>query len=59
MCFTKIYGDIIGNRQLAGDLVGNAPIRSPLLFWYFPKGIRYSVSIAEKVSNTLLAFPKE
>jgi hypothetical protein len=39
--------------------VGNVLIGSPLSFEHFPKCIRYSVSIAEKVSNTLWAFPKE
>jgi hypothetical protein len=56
-----ISEDTIGNRLkgspcflLAGDTVGNAPIRSPLLF-----GHHYSLCVAEKVSNTLQAFPKE
>jgi hypothetical protein len=44
---------------LAGDLEGNVPMGSPLLFGHFPKCRCYSVSIAEKVSNPLWAFPKE
>ncbi len=44
---------------LAEDPERNAPIRSPLLFGHFPKFLRYSVSIAEKVSNPLWTFPKE
>jgi hypothetical protein len=61
-----ICGDMLGNRPrgyscflLAGDMLGNAPSRSPLLFGHFPKCIHYSVKVAEKVSNTLWAFPKE
>ncbi len=38
---------------LAGDLVGHVPIMSPHLFGHLAQYIRYSVSIAEKVSNTL------
>jgi hypothetical protein len=41
------------------NTLGNAPNRSPLLFGHFPKCARYSVKVAEKVSNTLWAFPKE
>ncbi len=44
---------------LAGDLVQNAPIRFLLLFGHFPKCICFCVSAAEKVSNTLWAFPNE
>ncbi len=44
---------------LAGDTVGNAPIGSQLYFGHFAKCLRYSLSIAEKVSNPLWAFPKE
>jgi hypothetical protein len=62
----EICGDAVGSRlrgppcfQLDGDLVGNAPIGSPLLFRHFPKCIHCSVSIAEKASNTLWVFPKE
>jgi hypothetical protein len=61
-----ICGDMVGNRLrgypcflLAGDMFGNAPSRSPLLLAHFPKFIHYSVKVAEKVSNTLWAFPKE
>ncbi len=59
-----ICGDTLGNRPmgypcflLAGDTLGNAPSRSPLLFGRFPKCIRYLVKVAEKISNTLWAFP--
>ncbi len=38
---------------------GKSPIGSPFLFGNFPKRLWYSVSIAEKVSNPLRAFPKE
>jgi hypothetical protein len=44
---------------LAKNLEGNAPMRSPLLFGHLPKCLRYSVSIAEKVSNPIWAFRKE
>jgi hypothetical protein len=61
-----ICGETVGNRLvgypcflLAGDMLGNAPSRSALLFGHFPKCIRYWVKVAEKVSNTLWAFPKE
>jgi hypothetical protein len=37
--------------------MGNALIRPPLLFGHFPKCLRYSESIAEKVSNSIQAFP--
>jgi hypothetical protein len=60
----EICGDTVGIRPrdfpcflLAGDLDGNAPIGSPLLSGHFPTP--YSVSIAEKTSNPLWAFPKE
>jgi hypothetical protein len=43
---------------LAGHTLGNAPSGSPLLFGHFPKFICYLVKVAEKVSNTLWAFPK-
>jgi hypothetical protein len=43
---------------LAGDPMENAHLVSTSL-WHFPKCIHYSVSIAEKVSNTLWAVPKE
>jgi hypothetical protein len=33
----KIYGDILGNRQLAGDLVGNAPSGLHFYFGIFPR----------------------
>jgi hypothetical protein len=62
----EICGDTVAIRPrgvpcflLAGDLEGNAPIRSPLLFGHFPKCLHYSVIIAEKVCNPFLAFPKE
>ncbi len=45
--------------QLARGPVVNEPTGSPLLCGHCPKCIRYSVSTAEKGSNTLLAFPKE
>jgi hypothetical protein len=53
------YGDIVGNRPrgLAGDTLGNVPRGSPLLFGHFPKPIRYSLKVAEKIFNTLWAFP--
>jgi hypothetical protein len=61
---SDVCGDAEGKRLRgspsflwAGDKVGNAFIRFPLLFRHFPKCLRYSV--AEKVSNTLLAFSKE
>jgi hypothetical protein len=57
-----LCGDTVGNRLrgLAGDTLGNAPSRSPLLFGHFPKCIHYSIKVvAEKVSNALWAFPKE
>jgi hypothetical protein len=51
----EMCGDTVGDRPkgtlyflLAGDLVENAPIVSPLLLGHFPKCIHYSVSIAEK-----------
>ncbi len=44
---------------LAGSLVGNVPIVSPRLFGHFPRCIHFFVSVAEKDSNTLQAFPKE
>jgi hypothetical protein len=63
---SDICGDTVGNRPrvypcflLAGDMLGNAPSRSLLLFGHFPKCDHYSVKAAEKVSNTLWAFPKE
>jgi hypothetical protein len=63
---SDICGDTLGNRPrgypcflLAGDTQGNALSRSPLLFGHFPKCILYSVKVAEKISNTLWAFPKE
>ncbi len=64
----EICGYMVGNRPrgfpcilLAVGPMGNAPMGFSLLFGYFPNRIRYSggVSIAEKVSNTLWAFPKE
>jgi hypothetical protein len=39
--------------------MGNAPIRSQLLFGRFSKYIGFSISIAEKVSNTLWVLPKK
>ncbi len=56
-----ICGDTVGNRLrgLAGDTLGNAPSGSPLLFGHLPKCIRYSLKVAEKVSNTLWTFSKE
>jgi hypothetical protein len=49
----EMCGDTVGDRPkrspyflLAGDLVENAPIVSPLLIGHFPKHIHYSVSIA-------------
>ncbi len=52
---SDICGDMVGNRPrgLAGDMLGNAPSGSPLLFGQFPKCIRYSVKVGEKVSKTL------
>jgi hypothetical protein len=57
---SDICGDMLGKKPrgypcflLAGDMLGNAPSRSPLLFGHFPKCIRYSVKVAEKISNTL------
>jgi hypothetical protein len=61
---SDIYGDMVGNRPreypcflLAGDKLGNA------LHFYLDISqsvyICYSVMVAEKVSNTLWAFPKE
>jgi hypothetical protein len=43
---------------LARDPVGNVPVGSPLSFGHFPQCIRY-VNIAEMVSKTLQAFPKQ
>ncbi len=61
-----ICGDTVGNCLrgypcflLAGDMLGNAPSGSPLLFGHFPKCIHSSVKVAEKVSNTLWAFPNK
>jgi hypothetical protein len=58
---SDICGDTVGNRLrgLAGDTLGNVPSGSPLLFGHFPKCIRYSVKVAEKVPITLWAFTKE
>jgi hypothetical protein len=63
---SQICGDTVGIRPrgfpcflLAGDPEGNAPIRSPLLFGHFPKNLLYSLSIAEKASNSIWAFPKD
>jgi hypothetical protein len=63
---SDICGDTLDNRPrgcpcflLAGDTLVNALSRSPLIFGHFPKCIRYSVKVAEKISNTLWAFPKE
>ncbi len=58
---SDICGDMVGNRPrgLAGDTLGNVPSGSPLLFGHFPKCIHYSVKVAEKVSNTIWAFPKK
>jgi hypothetical protein len=63
---SDICGNKLGNRPrgypcflLAGDTLGNAPSWSPLLFGHFPKCICYLVQVAEKISNTLWAFPKE
>jgi hypothetical protein len=44
---------------LAGDMVGNMPIASSVLFGHFPQCIGNSVCNAEKVSTTHQAFPKE
>ncbi len=61
----NICEDTVGNRPkwspcflLAGDTMGTVPIGSLLILGHFPKCFRYSVSIAEKISNTP-AFPKE
>jgi hypothetical protein len=61
---SDICRDTVDNRPrgypyflLALDTLGNAPSGSPLLFGDFLKCIRYSVKVAEKVSNTLWAFP--
>jgi hypothetical protein len=63
---SDICGDTLGNRLrgypcflLAGDMLGNVPNGSPLLFGHFPKCIHYLVKVAEKVPSTLSAFPKE
>jgi hypothetical protein len=63
---SDICGDTVGNRQtgypcflLAGNMLGNVPSGSPLLFKHFQKCILYSEKVAEEVSNTLWAFPKE
>ncbi len=63
---SDICGDMLGNRPrgypcflLAVDTLGHAPSGSPLLFGHFPKFIRYSVKVAEKISSTLWVFPKE
>jgi hypothetical protein len=63
---SDICRDTLANRPrgyprflLAGVMLGNAPSESPLLFGHFPKCIRYSVKVAEIVSNTLWPFPKE
>ncbi len=60
-----ICKDMVGNRPrrspcflLAGERWLNAPFGFPILFGHFSKCICYFVSIAEKVSNTLWAFPK-
>jgi hypothetical protein len=56
-----IYRDTVSNGQ-GGLFVSywlgtrGALVRSPLLFGHFPKCICYSVSVAEKVSNTLWVF---
>jgi hypothetical protein len=54
---SDICGDTVGNmpRGLVGDTLGNG------LHFYLgiSKCIRYSIRVAEKVSNTLWAFPKE
>jgi hypothetical protein len=49
----EIYGYTLGDRPrgspcflLAGDLVRNAPVGSPLLFGHLSKCIHFSVSIA-------------
>jgi hypothetical protein len=62
----EICRDTVGDRPrgspgflLAGDLMENVVIGSSILFGHFPKCILYSVSIAENVSNTVWAFPKE
>ncbi len=51
-CLKYVETWCVGNRprgvSLAGDLVGNASIGSPLLFVHFLKCINYFVSIAEK-----------
>ncbi len=39
--------------------MGNTLSGFLFLFGHFPKCIRYTVKVAEKVSNTLWAFPKE
>jgi hypothetical protein len=56
----------VGNRWrgppcflLDGDLAGKVPIGSPLLFGHFLRWIRYSLSLAEKVSITLWTFLRE
>ncbi len=57
-------GDMVGNRPRGSPcflLTGDrwiSPIKSPLLFEHFQQCIFYSVSIIEKVSNTLRHFPK-
>jgi hypothetical protein len=62
----EICGDTVGITPkgfpcfpLAGEPEGNAPTGPPLLFEHFPKCLRYSLSIEEKVSTPLWSFPKE
>jgi hypothetical protein len=43
----------------SGGTARNEPNGTPLLFWHFPPDLHYSVSIANKVSDTLRVFPKE
>jgi hypothetical protein len=63
---SDICGDTVGNRSrgypcflLARDVLRNVSSWSLILFGLFPKCIRYFVKVAEKVSNTLWAFPRE
>jgi hypothetical protein len=63
----EICVDTVGDRlrgvssfPMAEDQVENVPIGSTLFFGHFPGcACYYSVSIAEKVSCTPQAFPKE
>jgi hypothetical protein len=57
ICGETKVGEGASLFQLAGDSMGNVPIRAPPLFKHAPKCICYFVSIVGKLSNTLWAFP--